>query len=49
MIKESDIKRMADNLFDAEKKRKQIGLISSNFPEMTLKDAYAIPRKINRK
>ena len=46
MIKESDIKRMADNLFDAEKKRKQIGLISSNFPEMTLKDAYAIQEKL---
>ena len=37
MIKESDIKRLADNLLEAEKTRKQIGLISSNFPEMTLK------------
>ena len=45
-MREEDIKRAADNLFNAEKSLTQIGLISSEFPEITLEDAYAIQEKL---
>ena len=45
-MREEDIKRKADDLFNAEKNLLQIDLISSNFPEITLEDAYAIQEKL---
>ena len=45
-MKEKEIKRIADKLFNAERELKQIGLISTDFPKMTLENAYAIQEKL---
>ena len=45
-MREEDIKRTADDLFNAEKNLIQIDLISRDFPEITLEEAYAIQEKL---
>ena len=39
-----DIAQAAESLFLAEQSRKQIGLLSVRYPEMTLDDAYAVQK-----
>ena len=41
-MKPSDYKTAAQSLFDAEKTRKQIGLLSLQYPDMKMDDAYAV-------
>jgi 2-oxo-hept-3-ene-1,7-dioate hydratase len=41
-MRHEDIQSIADHLNQAEKTRKQIGLISLQHPDMTMNDAYAI-------
>jgi 2-oxo-hept-3-ene-1,7-dioate hydratase len=41
-MKHDDIQAVADHLNQAEKTRQQIGLISLQYPDMTMNDAYAI-------
>ncbi len=48
-MKEADIKKIAEKLFDAERNLTQIGLISSDFPEITLENAYAIQEQLIEK
>jgi 2-oxo-hept-3-ene-1,7-dioate hydratase len=44
MLSESEIKGAASRLDEAERSRKQIGLLSLAHPGMTLEDAYAVQR-----
>lgn len=37
-----DIQKSADNLYDAEQKRMQIPMLTQEYPEMTIEDAYQI-------
>ena len=45
-LKPSDIEKAARDLFEAELKRRQIGLLSERHPEMDLADAYRIQDRL---
>ena len=47
-MNESDHKRAADALLNAEKDRSQIGLLSLKHPQMTMDDAYAVQTQLMR-
>lgn len=48
-MKEEDILRKANDLFYAEKNQSQIGLISREFPKITLAEAYKIQERLIEK
>lgn len=45
-MRTQDHRAAAQALFDAEKNRKQIGLLSKTYPAMTLDDAYAVQAEL---
>lgn len=49
MLSETDIDAAAEALFQAEKSRKQIGLLSRQHPGMTMDDAYAVQSALVRR
>ena len=42
MLNATEIAKAAESLHEAERDRKQIGLLSHKHPDMTIDDAYAI-------